>query len=221
MHRAAYAAAFTAAVLLSTSGCAGRWRPLFDGSTTSGWRGYQSQELPKGWYVADGELKKDGPTGDIITNDEYSDFDFQIDWKIGKGGNSGIFYRATEEYPKVYWSGPEYQLLDDANAPDGQSRLTSAGAAYAIYPSPAGFVKPANEWNHTEIIVRGNHVEHWLNGTKLLEYELNSDDWKARVAKSKFAEWPNYGKARKGHIGIQGDHAAALALRNIKIRVLP
>ncbi len=221
MLRAAYAAVFTAAVLLSTSACAGRWRPLYDGSSTTAWRGYQSQEMPTGWYVADGELKKDGPAGDIITKDEFADFDLQLDWKIGTGGNSGIFYRATESEPKVYWSGPEYQLLDDANAPDGHDRLTSAGADYALYPSPAGIVKPANEWNHTEIIVRGNHVEHWLNGQKLLSYELNSDDWKARVAKSKFAAWPNYGKASKGHIGIQGDHAAALALRNIKIRVLP
>ncbi|HWJ14146.1 MAG TPA: DUF1080 domain-containing protein, partial [Gemmatimonadaceae bacterium] len=118
-------------------------------------------------------------------------------------------------------TGPEYQLLDDANAPDGKNRLTSAASAYGLYAPPAGVVKPADEWNTTRIVVNGAHVEHWLNGQKVVSYELWSPDWKAKVAASKFKDWPNYGLAKRGHIAIQGDHNGALAIRNIRIRELP
>ena len=166
-------------------------------------------------------LSKDGPVDDLVTEQNFGNFELQLEWKIGKAGNSGIFYRGTREYDHVYWSGPEYQLLDDANAPDGKSRLTAAAAAYAIYPSPAGIVLPFEHWNKTRILVRGNHVEHWLNGHKVVEYELKSDDWKSRVAASKFAAYPNYGLAPTGLIGLQGDHPGALAIRGIRIRELP
>jgi hypothetical protein len=193
------------------------WKLLFDGRSLDQWRGYQEANLPAGWNIEDGVVVKPGSANDIVTREEFGDFELSIDWKLTTGGNAGIFYRATEEYPKVYWSGPEFQLLDDANAPDGKNRLTSAGAAYAIYPSPAGIVHPAGEWNTTRIVVKGNHVEHWLNGKKLLEYELKSPDWTAKVKASKFNAWPHYGLAPKGHIGIQGDHNGELQLRNIKI----
>ncbi len=196
------------------------WRALFDGRDLTGFRGYRNEDI-SGWFVDDGELRKTGRTGDLITRDQFGDFELTWDWKLAPGGNSGVFYRGTEEYDHIYWSGPEYQLLDDARHPDGQSRLTAAGAAYAVYPSPEGHVNPAGEWNHSRLVVRGNHVEHWMNGAKLLEYELGSPDWQARVAASKFADYPNYGKARRGHIGFQGDHEGALALRNIRIRELP
>jgi len=111
-------------------------------------------------------------------------------------------------------------LLDDANAPDGRNQLTAAASAYALYAAPAGIVKPFDHWNKSRLIVRGAHVEHWLNGTKVVEYELWSDDWKAKVAASKFAKWPNYGLAKSGVIGIQGDHPGALALRHLRIREL-
>jgi len=194
------------------------WRLLFDGQTTNGWRGYRRPDMPNGWKVADSTLTKDVASGDIITADGFGDFELQLEWKIAAGGNAGLFYRATEEYERIYWSAPEYQLLDDANAPDGQSRLTAAGAAYALYPASAGIVRPAGEWNTTRVILRGAHVEHWLNGRKVLEYELWSPDWEAKVKATKFASWPNYGRAKEGHIGIQGDHEGVLALRNIKIR---
>lgn len=197
------------------------WRLLFDGRTTDGWRGYKQQGMPAGWKVVDGTLTKDVSTDDIITKEQFGDFELALDWKLGPAGNAGVFYRATEEYERIYWSGPEYQLLDDAAAPDGRNRLTAAGAAYGLYPAPAGVVKPANEWNSTRIIVKGAHVEHWLNGQKLLEFDLWSPDWEAKVKAAKFAEWPKYGRATTGHIGIQGDHNGVLSLRDIRIRPLP
>ena len=194
------------------------WRPLFDGKSLTGWRGYRSDTVPSAWFVKDGAITKTAGTRDIMTVDQYGDFELTFDWRLTTGGNAGVFYRATEEYDHVYWSGPEYQLLDDANHPDGKSRLSSAGALMSVYPSPPGIVKPANEWNSARIVVQGPHVEHWANGTKLLEYELWSDDWKAKVAASKFRTWPNYGLAKRGYISFQGDHPGELNLRNIRIR---
>jgi hypothetical protein len=184
------------------------------------WRGYQSKDAPPEWKVVDGLLGKETTTGDLLSREQFGDFELEFEWRIATGGNSGVFYRGTEEYDHIYWSAPEYQLLDDANAPDGRNRLTSAGSAYALYAPPAGIVKPAGEWNASRIIVRGAHVEHWLNGTKLLEYELWSPDWAAKVKASKFGAWPNYGRAKKGYIAIQGDHNGALAFRSIRVREL-
>ncbi len=196
------------------------WVSLFDGTTMAAWRGYQADSMPAGWHLADGTLRKDNPTGDIVTRAQFGDFELELEWQLAAGGNAGIFYRGTEEYEKIYWSAPEYQLLDDATAPPGETRLTSAGAAYGLYPSPEGVLKPAGQWNAARIMVRGSHVEHWMNGQKLLEYELGGPDWLARVKGSKFAEWPNYGLARQGYIAIQGDHEGTLSLRNIRIRKL-
>ena len=196
------------------------WRLLFDGRTTNGWRGYKASAVPDGWKVIDGMLTKSESTRDILTADQFADFELHLEWKIGPGGNAGIFYRGTEEYEYIFWTAPEYQLLDDATAPDGKSRLTAAGAAYGLYPAPAGVVKPAGEWNATRIIAKGPHVEHWLNGQKLLEYELWGPDWEAKVRTSKFHVWPHYGRMPRGYIGIQGDHNGVLALRNIRIREL-
>jgi hypothetical protein len=195
------------------------WRPLID-AHASAWRGYKSQELPAGWKVVDGVLTKEGKSEDLVTKDQFGDFDLEFEWKIAKGGNAGVFYRGTEEYDHVYWSAPEYQLLDDAVHPDGKSRLTSAAAAYAVYPSLAGIVKPAGEWNTSRIVARGPHVEHWLNGKKVVDYELGSADWEAKVKASKFKDWPNYGRAKKGVIALQGDHEGTLEMRNIRIREL-
>lgn len=196
------------------------WKLLVDGQSLAAWRGYKEDAVPAGWSAADGVLTKSATTGDLFTRDQYGDFELELDWRLAPGGNAGIFYRATEEYDKPYWTGPEYQLLDDAGHRDGRNRLTAAGAAYGLYPAPEGVVKPAGEWNSTRIVVRGAHVEHWLNGQKLLEYELWSPDWEAKVKASKFGEWPAYGRAHSGHIGIQGDHDGDLALRNVRIREL-
>jgi hypothetical protein len=197
------------------------WTLLFDGSTTNGWRGYRQQTVPAAWHVANGTLTKTTGTADLITTAKYANFDLELDWRLDPKGNAGIFYRGTEEYDHIYWSGPEYQLLDDKGHADGKTLLTSAGADYAVYPTKRGYLHAPGKWNHTRLLVNGNHVEHWLNGHRVVSYELGSPDWQKRVAGSKFKDWPNYGKATSGYIGIQGDHDGALALRNIKIKVLP
>jgi len=196
------------------------WRLLFDGTTTAGWRNYGKPSLSDGWKVQDGALTRTGAGGDIITNDQFKNFELSIDWKIEPGGNSGVFYRASEDTDAIYWNAVEMQVLDDAKHPDGQSRMTSAGAAYDLYPSPAGHVHAGGEWNTARLIVNGNHVEHWLNGFKLLEFELGSRDWDSKVKASKFAPHPRFGKNAQGHIGLQ-DHGNVVAYRNIKLRVLP
>src|SRR5919106_3694598 len=179
------------------------WRLLFDGQTLSGWRGYRKQTMPAGWAVVDGALTRTSQADDIITTEQFRNFDLQLEWQIAPGGNSGIFYGAVEGDGPIYHYAPEYQILDDQVHRDGQSDLTSAGANYALHPAPRGVVKPVGEWNTARIVVHGNHVEHWLNGQKIVDYELGSPDWKQRVAKSKFNEWPDYGKAAQGHIGLQ------------------
>jgi len=196
------------------------WRLLFDGRTTTGWRGFRMDSIPRGWQVVDGALTRVAHAGDIITTARFANFELVLEWKISRAGNSGIFYRVSEDDSTAYWSGPEMQVLDDAGHPDGKSRLTAAGSCYGIYPSPAGVVKPAGQWNRVRLVVRGNHVEHWLNGVKVVEYELGSADWTAKVAASKFAPHVHYGRNMSGYIGLQ-DHGDWVAFRDIKIRVLP
>jgi hypothetical protein len=198
----------------------GEWRSLIDPSLTA-WRGYREQTVPSGWHVDDGVLTKAESVNDLVSRDEFRDFELEFDWKVSPAGNAGVFYRGNEEAEKIYWTAPEYQLLDDAGHEDGKSRLTAAGSDYALYPSPAGIVKPGGEWNSSRIVVRGSHVEHWLNGQRVVEYELGSPDWEAKVKASKFAEWPKYGRLATGHIAIQGDHEGPLSIRNMRIRTLP
>jgi hypothetical protein len=138
---------------------------------------------------------------------------------VAEGGNSGIMYRVTENAGATYESGPEMQVLDDERHPDGRSRLTAAGSLYGLYPAPAGVVKPAGEWNAVRIVARGPHVEHWLNGVKVVEYEIGSPDWETKVAAGKFRAWPRFGRAASGHIALQ-DHGDRVAYRDIRIRTL-
>src|SRR6202790_390324 len=155
------------------------WRALLQDDSAPEWRGWKTPGLPAGWHVAAGVLSKEGSVDDLVTNQNFGNFELELEWKIGKGGNSGIFYRGTREYDHIYWTAPEYQLLDDANAGDGSNRLTAAAAAYALYGAPAGIVLPFDHWNKTRLVVRGMHVEHWLNGQKGGEYEFQTADWKS------------------------------------------
>jgi len=198
----------------------GGWRLLFDGKTTAGWRGYKQDSAPPGWQVLDGALTRVNSGGDLVTRDKFRNFELALEWNIAAAGNSGIFYRGSEDDDAIYWNAPEMQVLDDAGHVDGKSRLTAAGAAYDLYPSPAGVVKPAGQWNQVRLVVKGNHVEHWLNGVKVVEYEFGSPDWNAKLKASKFAGHPHFGRNASGYIGLQ-DHGDRVSFRNIKIRVLP
>ena len=196
------------------------WTPLIDASLTQ-WRGWKSDTIPAGWTVVGDVLSKDGPIGDLESRTMYANFELEFDWQVSTLGNAGVFYRTTEEYDKPYWSAPEYQLRDDELDPNDKNLLLAAGAAYAVYGPPAGVVKPAGEWNSARIVVAGNFVEHWLNGQQVVQYQLNSADWTARVKASKFVEYPNYGLAKRGFLSIQGDHSGKLSIRAMRIRELP
>ena len=195
------------------------WKLLFDGKTTEGWKGYKKDKVSDGWQVVDGVLTLAKGGGDICTVEEFADFEFQTDWKISPGGNSGIMYRVAETKGAPYETGPEYQVLDDEKHGDGKNPLTSAGSIYAVYPPAKKVVKPAGEWNHTKIVLKGNHVEHWLNNEKVAEAEIGSEDWNAKVAKSKWAKVTSYAKETKGKIDLQG-HGDKVEFKNIKILVL-
>ena len=205
---------------LSAKEKASGWRLLFDGKTTAGWRGFLQDSAPPGWQVMDGALTRVASGGDLLTREKFRNFELTLEWNIAPGGNSGIFYRGSEDDNAIYWNAPEMQVLDDAGHVDGKSRLTSAGALYDLYPSPAGVVKPAGQWNEVRIVVKGKHVEHWLNGVKVVEYEFGSPDFNAKVKASKFAAHPHFGRNATGYIGLQ-DHGDRVAFRNIKIRTLP
>ncbi len=192
---------------------------LFDGMSTRGWRPFRAQSPVQGWSVVDGALTRTGPGGDIVTEAAYGNFELRLDWKIAPGGNSGIFFRVDEQHAAVWQSGPEMQVLDNDAHPDGRNPATSAGANYALHAPPGDATQPLGLWNRARLVVRGAHVEHWLNGDKLCEYELWSEDWKALVASSKFASMPAYGLNRSGHIALQ-DHGDWVAYRNIRIRKL-
>jgi len=195
------------------------WELLFDGRTLEGWRPYAREGVPEGWSVTEGQLMRSGPGGDIITDRDFEDFELALEWRLGEGGNSGIFYRAALGEEWVYHSAPEMQVLDDERHADGASELTSAGANYGLHPAPRGVVYPVGEWNEVRLRVEGTHVQHWLNGELIVEYDLGSPDWEARVAASKFSEWPAYGRAARGHIGLQ-DHGDPVWYRNIRVREL-
>jgi hypothetical protein len=195
------------------------WRLLFDGATTTGWRSFGKGAMSTGWTVEAGALSCGSKGGDIVTIDQFSDFELTFEWKIGAGGNSGVFYRATEDSTSIWHSAHEYQVLHNAGHADGRKPETTAGAAYALYAPAQDVTKQPGEWNHSRIVAKGTHVEHWLNGVKLLEFEIGSPDWSDRIAKSKFAPYPRFGKATRGFIALQ-DHGDPVSYRNIKIRVL-
>jgi hypothetical protein len=198
------------------------WKLLFDGKTTNGWRVYKKQGTPEGWKAVDGVLTRVAEEGDLISVDEYANFELSIDWRIPEGANSGIFFHGIEKDDgPIYYSAPEYQLLDDQRHPDAKNGPThQCGANYDLIAMSKPVCKPAGEWNTTRLVVRGPHVEHWLNGEKVVEYELWSDAWKELVAKSKFKQWPDYGMAKTGHLGLQ-EHGFKVEFKNIKIKTLP
>lgn len=204
---------------LTTTEKAAGWRLLFDGKTMGGWRAFRGTEMPAGWTVDGGVLSRTAKAADIVTVDEFDNFELAFEWKIGAAGNSGVMYRVTEDSTAPWHSAHEYQILDNAGHADGKTPETTAASAYALYAPLKDMTKPLGEWNQARIVVKGAHVEHWLNGTKVVEFTIGSADWTARYEKSKFAKYPQFGKAAKGRIAIQ-DHGDPVSYRNIRIRSL-
>lgn len=196
------------------------WQLLFDGKTLDTWRGYQRPTPPDGWRVIDGTITRVGGGGDLMTKDQFENFALALEWRLSPGGNSGIMFRVIEGLEAPYHSGPEMQILDNARHADGKVRETTAGSNYALHAPVRDVTRPVGDWNAVRLIVNGSRVEHWLNDVKVVEYELGSADWLARVKPSKFNDWPEYGRATRGHIVLQ-DHGDEVAFRNLKIRVLP
>ncbi len=201
------------------------WQLLFNGKDLSGWKGYNMDTVPDNWGVEDDCMvclgKGSDKSGDIITVDEFADFDLRLEWKISPGDNSGIFYHVVErpEYHTAYATGPEYQLIDQLGWKGKLADWQTTGANYAMDPPQHPRIKPALEWNTAEIVVKGPHVVHYLNGAKVVEYDLWTDAWKEKVKKCKWKDYPAYGLAKKGHIGLQ-DHGSKIWFRNIRIKAL-
>ena len=201
------------------------YKLLFDGTSTTGWRTYKNKPADS-WSVVDGILYCKGDTtnksdmrADMMTTDMYENFDFSVDWKISPKGNSGIIYLASEEFDAAYLSGPEYQIIDDKNFPEKLEDWQMTGADYAMYPAPAAAPNAVGEWNTSRIVKNKSHVEHWLNGKKIVEYEIGSADWKKKKAEGKWKDAAGYGMTTKGHIALQ-DHGSEAWFKNVKIKEL-
>jgi len=209
--------------VLTAAEKAARWKLLFDGQTTTGWRSFKKPMFPAmGWKVEDGWLKciANGHGGDILSADQFTDFELSWEWRISTNGNNGLKYFITEARDSAI--GHEYQMLDDEGHPDGKRGPKRQAAAFydVLPPSADKPYKPPGAINQSRIIVQGNHAEHWLNGAKVLAYELGSDELKAAVAQSKFKNVPGFGTKIKGHILLTEHHDEAW-FRNVKIRELP
>ncbi len=207
------------------------WRLLFDGKTTSGWRGFRMKEIPKGWQVRDGTLVCAVARGrvsprletrvsdrrdyvDIVTREAFGDFELQFEWKTSPGGNSGVFFRVSEDAEAVYDLSPEFEIRDNAAWTDSPYK---AGSNYEMHVPARDATKPVGQWNHSSILVEGNHVEHWMNGEKIVEYDLFSADWLKRLKRTHFANNAGFAKTRKASIALQ-DYGTEVWFRNIKIR---
>lgn len=203
------------------------WHLLFDGKTLNGWKGFNSTAVPKNWSVEDNVLTCYGRGGDmggdILTADKYDNFDLIVEWKLSKQSNSGIFYHVVEgsQYSSPYETGPEYQLIDDLGWPEKLGDWQQTGADYALHPADNSkkVLHPVGEWNTSRIVFNRGHVEHWLNGKKIVEFQAWTADWNKKVQACKFKDMPQYGKAKTGYIGLQ-NHGSPVCFRNIKIKKL-
>jgi hypothetical protein len=224
-----------AAGVILLQGCSGAadtasddWIVLFNGHNLDGWHTYNEAAPRAAWIVEDGaivldvdEATNDETGGDLISDAEFENFELELEWKISPGGNSGIFF-GVRELPELvhgYDTGLEMQVLDNALHNDGKTPITSAGACYGLYAPAADATRPVGEYNQVRIIRRDNHVEYWLNGQRVVSYEIGSDDWATRIAGSKFADWEHFAKYPLGRIGLQ-DHTDRVWYRNIRIRRL-
>jgi hypothetical protein len=199
------------------------WRSLFNGRDLTGWRGYKKASASTKWRVEDGALTLEagGGAGDIVSQEEFGEFELSLDWKISEGGNSGIIYLVKEAdgASQTYNTGLEMQVLDNDRHPDGKLASHRAGALYDLEAPSAPMVRPVGEWNSARILVHNGRVEHWLNGVKVVDTSYGDEAWRTKVAGSKFASMPLFGTFSRGHIALQ-DHSDQVWYRNIRIRTL-
>jgi len=202
-----------------------KWQILFAGKSTDAWRGFRKDHFPsKCWTIENGSLKTivgcdDAERVDLVTKDEYQNFELELEWRVAPGGNSGVIYLVSEDQDQTWKTGPEMQVLDDAKHPDGKDPRTSAGALYGLIAPTNKVLKPAGRWNRVRVLVHNGHVEHWLNGRKVLDYELGSDLLKQLIAESKFKNFPRFAQNRKGFVALQ-HHGEEASYRRIRIRSL-
>jgi hypothetical protein len=195
------------------------WRALFDGRTTDGWRGYRRETIPDGWYAEDGVFRREGKGGDLMTVEQFADFELHLEWRLEAGGNSGVILRVSENGKQSWHSGPEMQILDDeAHRPDLKPKNAN-GALYDLVPVPDGISSVIGEWNTVRIRVEGSRYRFWLNGVQTADLDLESLEGQRLIAASKFAKYPGFGKETRGHIVLQ-DHGAKVEFRQILIREL-
>lgn len=197
------------------------WRSLFTGRDFTGWRNFKAEGVKPQWVIDDGAMHlTGGGGGDLVTTEEFDGpFEFEIEWKISPGGNSGIMYFVNET-PKAkttYQTGPEMQVLDDDGHSDGKIPNHRAGSLYDFQVPPAGAVKPVGEWNKARVVFTGERLEHWLNGVKVADAPYGNAEWKAMVAASKFKTMPEFGLVSKGRIALQ-DHGDKVWYRSARIR---
>ena len=202
------------------------WQLLFDGQSLNGWKIFKDRKN-NSWEVVDGMLHCKAPIetpgvdnerSDLMTLEQYDNFELYLEWKIAPQSNSGIMYRVTEEFEQPYLTGPEYQIIDDAGYAH-EKEFHHTGANYDMHIAENKKLNPVGEWNSSKIVANGNQIEHWLNGNKVVAYEINSEDWINRKNASKWAEATGYGVPAKGHIDLQ-DHGSEIWFRNIMIRRL-
>ena len=221
----------TAVLIQPAAAKAGPWKSLFDGKTMNAWRIFKTDNAPKMcdasgakdcWEIANGVLRKDGHANDIASKEQFGDFELELEWKMATPATAACSTVAPTSSTGSSGAHPEYPLLDNVNAADNKKDNHLAGSVYDLYAPPKDAARPANEWNQTRIVAKGSHVEHWLNGKKVASYSVGTGDWDAAIKASKFnpGKYPNFGKAPKGYLGIQGDHPDWLELRNIRIREL-
>ncbi|GHN01125.1 glycosyl hydrolase [Cytophagales bacterium WSM2-2] len=201
------------------------WKSLFDGKSMTGWKMYKDR-ANNSWEVKDGALHCKAPVkgesdqrADLMTVEEFENFELTFDWKISPQGNSGVIYRVSEEFQQPYLSGPEYQVIDDNGYAEKPTEKQRTAGNYDMHAPSVDATKPVGEWNSSKIVVNGNHVEHWLNGKKVVEYEFDSEDWKNRKENSKWKKATGYGMTKKGHIDLQ-DHDHEVWYKNIMIKAL-
>lgn len=199
-----------------------KWTVLFDGKNLGQWKSYNKEKLADQWKIQGNELVLTGKNaGDLITKKEYENFELELEWKISEGGNSGIFFGVIEDpkYKNTYDSGPEMQVLDDERHPDanqGKNGSRKAGSLYDLIPTSVK-ANPAGQWNKVRIRIKNGNVQFFLNDQKNVEFTLWGEEWNKMIEDSKFKGWEAFGKAKKGHIGLQ-DHGDKVHFRNIRIR---